>query len=706
MQNIVSNSVQPTTQPTVRQFAWTRNWHWLALGGIVLLAAVLRFANISEIGQANTYYTAATKSMLESWHNFFFVAAEPGGSVTLDKPPVAFWLQAISAYLLGVNGFAVVLPQILAGIASVVLLFHLVRRWFGNVPGLIAAFALAVTPVAIAVERNNTPDAILILTLLLATWAFIKATETRKLRWLLTGAALVGVGFNVKMLQAFLPLPALYALYFFGSHQGWWRKLAHLTLATLVLIPVALSWALIVDFIPADERPYVGSSTTNSEIELALGYNGVQRLLGNMRGGARRNDAAQNGITPPTPPIDNGQTAPNGNPQADGFGGVPGGPDGAPGGFGGPGGAGGQFGTGQAGVLRMFQSGLAAEVSWLLPFGLLLLVPMAASVGWQRRESALGRGLVLWGGWLVTCVVFFSIAGFFHQYYLVMLGAPLAAVVAMGIRWLWRLRATHPRRAASLLVVASAVTLAFQAYAIKTYYLTSASWLVIPVALGVIGVGFLLVSLWRSGNRWAQLSFAMLLAAMLIVPSVWSGLTTAYANTSSGLTQAYTGNRNNGRFGGQNRTADGNPNNGQFPGGPGGLEGERVNQNVLNYLQANTKDVKYLVVVPSSMVGTGYVLATGRPVLYAGGFSGSDPVINGDSLAKLVANGDVRFVLWGGGGGPGGGNSSVTSYLQSSCKVVTDASLGTATSTTTQNGDGRGGFGGRGGQSTLYRCGS
>src|ERR671928_1195015 len=116
----------------------------LALAGIVILAAVLRFANIGAIGQSNTYYTAAVKSMLESWHNFFFVAAEPGGSVSIDKPPVGLWLQAISAYFLGVSGFAVVLPQILAGIFSVILLFHLVRRWFGDVGGLLAALTLAV----------------------------------------------------------------------------------------------------------------------------------------------------------------------------------------------------------------------------------------------------------------------------------------------------------------------------------------------------------------------------------------------------------------------------------------------------------------------------------------------------------------------------------------------------------------------------------
>ncbi len=363
-------------------------WTSLALAGIVLLAASLRFANIDAIGQANTYYTAAVEAMLQSWHNFFFVAAEPGGAVSVDKPPVGLWLQAISAYFLGVNGFAVVLPQILAGLGSVILVFYLVRRWFGNVAGLIAAFALAVTPVAIAVERNNTSDATLIFTLLLAAWAFIKATETRKLRFLIVGAVLVGIGFNIKMMQAFLPLPAFYALYVFGSQQGWWRKLWQLGVATLVLIPVALSWAVIVDLTPADQRPYVGGSENNSALNLIVGYNGVQRLLGNgPGGGGPRPNAAPNGIM-------QNQTPPAGFPQ-DGDGQQP--MDGARPGGGGPGGGfGGMFGTGNPGVLRLFQSGLAAQVSWLLPFGLVSLMVLVASGGWRRPYTARHRGVILW----------------------------------------------------------------------------------------------------------------------------------------------------------------------------------------------------------------------------------------------------------------------------------------------------------------------
>jgi 4-amino-4-deoxy-L-arabinose transferase-like glycosyltransferase len=215
-----------------------------ALGAIVFIAAALRLTNLASLGYVNHYYAAAVESMLQSWHNFFFVAAEPGGSVSVDKPPVGLWIQAISAHFLGVNSLGLLLPQIVAGILSVVVVYQLVRRSFGTVAALLAALALAVTPVVVAVDRNNTMDSTLILTLLLAAWAFIKATEEGRLRYLLLGAGLVGIGFNIKMLEAYLPLPAFLALYFLGSKVKLWRKVGHIALASALLavaspVPVA-----------------------------------------------------------------------------------------------------------------------------------------------------------------------------------------------------------------------------------------------------------------------------------------------------------------------------------------------------------------------------------------------------------------------------------------------------------------------------------
>src|SRR5579884_1627306 len=188
-------------------------WHRAALAAILLLSTFLSFYRLWADGDGNLYYAAAVKSMLSSWHNFFFVSFDPGGFVSVDKPPLDLWLQTASAAVFGFDGFNLFLPQAIAGVLSVALLYHLVQRVFGRPAGLIAALALALTPISVATSRNNTMDSLLVLTVLLATWAVARATETGGLRWLLLGGLLVGLGFEIKMLEAFLVLPALVLLY-------------------------------------------------------------------------------------------------------------------------------------------------------------------------------------------------------------------------------------------------------------------------------------------------------------------------------------------------------------------------------------------------------------------------------------------------------------------------------------------------------------
>jgi 4-amino-4-deoxy-L-arabinose transferase-like glycosyltransferase len=623
---------------------------YFSLALIVLLAGWLRFVNLEAVGEANQYYTSAVASMLQSWSNFFFVAAEPGGAVTVDKPPLGLWLQAISAYFFGVNGFAVVLPQILAGLGSIVLLFHLVRRRFGPVAGLLAALILAVTPVNIATERNNTMDATLVFVLLLAAWAFLKASETSSRRYLLFGAALIGIGFNIKMMQAFLPLPAFYALYFFAAEVRWWRKLIDLLAATVVIVLLSLAWAVAVDLTPADQRPYVGSSTNNTVLELIIGYNGVDRLVGGAGPGGTGGGFPQGADRPAPPP----GFAPGGadRPPA----GLPPGPNG------GPGGAGGSGEIGAPGLLRMFISPLANEASWLLPFGLLTVGGLALGLRWRRPFNNGQRALLLWGGWLLTCVTFFSVASFYHAYYLVMIAPPLAGLVAIGALALWRLDSTRPVLASMLIIVAGGSLFTYQVF-VASQYVSLNGWFLLPLALLLVGTTFLLIAL---RERWRHLHLPgsiLLCVTVLAIPAGWSVLTTFDPQPSAVLPHAYAGTR------GESGPPMGGPPMGAFP--RGGPQAGGIDQELLAFLQANTDEVEYLLVVPSSMAGAPYVLATGRPVLYAGGFNGADPVIDADDLAQMATEGRVRYVLWNDRGpGPGTGNNGISTYLQTNATPV------------------------------------
>jgi 4-amino-4-deoxy-L-arabinose transferase-like glycosyltransferase len=173
-----------------------------ALALILLLAALTNLYELRRNGFANLYYAAAIRSMLESWHNFFFVSFDPAGFVTVDKPPLGFWIQAASAKLLGYSGFSILLPEALAGVLSVGVLYLVVRRVFGAGAGLLAALFLAITPISVVTNRNNTIDSLLVLTVLLGAFAMTCAVERGSLRWLLLAAVLVGLGFNIKMFES------------------------------------------------------------------------------------------------------------------------------------------------------------------------------------------------------------------------------------------------------------------------------------------------------------------------------------------------------------------------------------------------------------------------------------------------------------------------------------------------------------------------
>ena len=350
---------QPAAVP--REHVLRLPWRPLLLGLVLLLAAWLDFFQLSREGWSNDYYAAAVRSMLQSWHNFFFVSLDPGGFVTIDKPPLGFWIETASAKLFGYNGVSLIAPQALAAVLAVAVLYRMVSRAFGFAAGLVAALALAITPVSVVGARTNNIDSQLVLVVMLTAWAALKATETGRLRWLLLTAVLLGLGFNIKTMQAYLVLPACGLVYLLAASNHWRTRLAHLALALIVLLGISFAWITAVDLTPASARPYVGSSCTNSELNLALGYNGLGRLTGSIFASCAASETAGQTTTSSTSGTGaDGQNA-----------GAPGG--GGPGG-GGPGGVG---ANGPTGPFRLLDTQLGGQVGWLLPLAVIGLVAAA-----------------------------------------------------------------------------------------------------------------------------------------------------------------------------------------------------------------------------------------------------------------------------------------------------------------------------------------
>ena len=157
---------------------------WILLG-ILAFSFFLNFWNISQNGTCNEYYAACVKSMTQSWHNFFFVSFDPAGMVSVDKPPVGLWMQALSCKVFGYSGWAMLLPQALSGTLSCLLIYLLTAKYFSKPTGLAAALIFAVTPAVVLVSRNSTMDMQLIFWLLLAVWFLMKSIDTGKWRWLI-----------------------------------------------------------------------------------------------------------------------------------------------------------------------------------------------------------------------------------------------------------------------------------------------------------------------------------------------------------------------------------------------------------------------------------------------------------------------------------------------------------------------------------------
>jgi 4-amino-4-deoxy-L-arabinose transferase-like glycosyltransferase len=622
------------------------------LAAILILSAFLNLFRLEGAGYGVTYYAAAVKNMLTSWHNFFFVSFD-AGFVTVDKPPLGLWIQAASAYLFGFNGLSLLVAQAMAGILSVALLYHLVSRAFGPVGGILAALALAVTPVAVGVERTNNSDGLLALTVLVAAWAVIRAVETGRLRWLLLCAVVVGLGFNIKMLEAFLSLPAFYLLYLLVSPVSWWRRFVHLGLATLVLLVVSLSWTVVVDLTPTDQRPYVGSSSNNSELNLAFGYNGATRLLGRGEGTP---GGGEQGVQQASAMQENAQ------------GGPPGG-----GGFG-PGGA---RENGAPGPLRLLDEQLGGQIGWLLPLAVVGLLAAA----WQRRPRLpLDRehqALVLWGMWLVTMGGFFSIAGMFHRYYLVMLAPAIAALVGIGVVRMWK-DYRSPGWRGWLLPLALLGTATLQAYILSVYEDWS-TWLT-PAIVGlclVAAVGLIVLRLRPRLNRaYATGAVAVGILALLIAPTAWA----TYTMWQSG----------GGMAGAGPRPTQGSSWGGAGGGPPGGPSDHRdtADPALLDYLQANRDNAKYLVATTNARNASPIILGTDEPdpVITLGGFAGRDPIFSTTQLANLVDEGAVRFFLISQGGWGGSSQNESTSWVQDNCAQVPKEQW-QSSSTTEQGGD-------------------
>src|SRR3954466_14989712 len=268
----------PMTAISIRPALAIRTLKRPELAALLVLAAVLNLWALDQNGWANDYYSAAVRSMASSWHNFLYASFDASGVMTVDKPPLALWVQALSVKVFGFSSLAILVPQALMGMASVALVYDLTRRRFGRAAGGVAGLVLALTPMTVAISRHNNPDALLILCSVAALWFVVRGLEDGRMRWLGLAGVCVGLGFETKMAAAFMVVPGIAATWLAVAPRGRGRAVGQLLAGGAAMVAVGLAWPLLVALTPAADRPWVSGTSDNSIWSLMLDYNGLGRI--------------------------------------------------------------------------------------------------------------------------------------------------------------------------------------------------------------------------------------------------------------------------------------------------------------------------------------------------------------------------------------------------------------------------------------------
>ena len=609
------------------------------VGLVVLLVgtAILYLTDLTNSGYANSFYAAAVKSGTESVTAWIFGSLDAGNAITVDKPPAALWLMVLSARLFGFSSFSLLLPQALLGVGTAALTWATVRRWMGDAAGLIAGAVVTLTPVAALIFRFDNPDALLVFLMSLGAYAVVRAVDPARgvgsrtawssTAWLVVAGAAIGFGFLTKMGEALIVLPALGLVYLVASPLRLRTRLLQLGAALLSMIISAGWFVALVSLWPAASRPYIGGSDNNSLWELALGYNGVSRLLG---------------------------------------------------GSGGSGGGGNTGFGGSTGVLRMFNTAFGSEISWFIPAALIGLVALFVLAGRAPRTDRLRASAILWGGWLVVSALVFSFMdGTIHPYYAVALAPAIGGLVGTAGVALWR-RRDHDlaRFALAGMIMVTAIWGTYLMGRDADGWLSWLRW--VMLATGVIGAALLALST----GRLRKLAVAAVLIGAIGASTGAAAWTVATAATghsgsipSSGPSIASTG----GGMGGGGRGGGGM---GGGTGSRGGGAGSSTSQStdsteLIDLLNATSS--RWSAAVVGDQSAAGYILSSETAVMSIGGWRGSDPSPTLAQFQAYVKAGDITYFIasdsgMGGGGGRGGSDttaSQITSWVEANYTAKT-----------------------------------
>ena len=640
------------------------------LPALMVAAGLLNLWGLSINGWANTYYSAAVRSMSTSWHDFLFASLDRSGLMTVDKPPLALWVQALSARIFGFNMLSLLIPQALMGVAATALLYDLTRRRFGRMAGAVAGLTLATTPIVVAVSRHNNPDELLVLCCVAALWLALRALETGRTRWLVWSGVAIGLGFETKMGVALMVVPGIAAAYLWVAPRGRLLAIRQLLAGGVSLAIVGLAWPVLVTLTPAADRPWISGTADNSVWSLIFSYNGVGRIAGQSGG---------------------------------------------PGAIGGGGGRGGTAFGGATGVFRLLETGLGDQAGWLLGFAVVAGAGVLISTRLRRRDPRTGWLIAVGGAFLTTALVFSLAQGIFHPYYVSFLAPFIAALVGAGVG-----AALRPERGSRIMAALAIAAGAVTELVVLGNLGGALSWAKPVVIVAAVGAALALAVRLSARVRAALIGVAM--AMLLAAPATWAVETIGHATSSTfpaggpanaaggfgGLPGAGgRGGRFRGGFGGPpgagggfvpggagpgagvqslfgNPGAPGRPGGGggfaggfAGGGGPGGFGGDSASLNAaIRYARSHGGGT---IGVASQSTASAAILDLKANVAGLGGFSGRESSVTAAWIALEVRDGHLRWVIANSSSGQGfrapgdtrQGSQAAMAVVAKTCRAVT-----------------------------------
>ncbi|MGW5230093.1 ArnT family glycosyltransferase [Nocardia niigatensis] len=463
------------TRPERSGIDWSRwlrgpagrpRWARPALLGIAVAAGVLYAWGISS-QTPHLYYSAAARSMSMSPHNFFYAALDPDATISIDKLPGAIWIQALSARIFGAHTWAYLLPQVIEGILTVLVLYRAVRRLSGPYAALVGAAVAALAPAVVALDRGNISDTLLILLLVLAADQAAAAIVSGRTRNLILCGLCIGLAFQAKMVQAWLIVPVVAAAILVAAPRTELRqRITGLGWFSATALVVSLSWMSLVSLLPAGQRPYVDGSHDNSLFEQVFVYNAASRANDGFSVGSANFTTGGKGtgfraelVLGPDSRFD-----------------------------------------------HLFGGGGGRETGWLIPLALICLIALAWAARRRPRTDRETAALVLWGGWLVVHLAVFLVIGTVNPYYLAVLAPAIGALIGMGAN---AYRQTDDRRVRGLGMLAVAATACYG------WWLSAAAPGWVRAGLVVVAMVLIMAAL-RVRESWAT---ALLLGTALAAPT-------------------------------------------------------------------------------------------------------------------------------------------------------------------------------------------